>query len=125
MISIKSPAPELGGYYEAWGVAGGANGVWVGNQQENMVTHLDTTGKVLAQIPLGTGFQPWSIAVDGNSAWVVNMSTVLRIDATTNAIVGSTVIPTGTGSGFFGIAALGAAVWATNYDKNEAYLIGS
>jgi streptogramin lyase len=123
-VSVKSTAPEVGGYYPAWGVAGGTSGVWVLNQQQNVVTHLDTTGKVLAQIALGTGFQPWSIAVDGTSAWVVNMSNVYRIDAGSNAVVSTVPIPAGTGSGFFGIAALGASIWATNYDKNEAYLIG-
>ena len=39
-------------------------------------------------------------------------------------LVATVPIPAGTGSGFFGIAALGGAIWATNYDKNEAYLIG-
>jgi streptogramin lyase len=123
-ISVKSTAPELGGNYQAWQVAGGASGVWVLNQLQNVVTHLDTTGKILAQIALGTGFQPWSVALDGTSAWVVNMANVFRIDAGTNAVVSTTAIPTGTGSGFFGIAALGSQIWATNYDKNEAYLIG-
>jgi hypothetical protein len=123
-ISVKSDAPELGGNYQAWQVAGGTSGVWVLNQLQNVVTHLDTAGKILAQIALGTGFQPWSIALDGTSAWVVNMANVFRIDAGTNAVVSTTAIPTGTGSGFFGIAALGAQIWATNYDKNEAYLIG-
>lgn len=124
-ISVNSSAPILGGYYESWWVAGGTNGIWVGNQQQNVVTHLDTTGKVLAQVAIGAGFQPWSIAVDGTSAYVVNMSNVFRIDAASNAIVGTAAIPAGTGSGFFGIAASGGSIWATNYDKNEAYLIGS
>jgi hypothetical protein len=124
-ISVRSNAAGLGGYYEVWWVAGGTNGIWVGNQQQNVVTHLDTSGKVLAQVALGTGFQPWSIAVDGTSAYVVNMANVFRIDAASNAIIGTAAIPTGTGSGFFGIAASGGSIWATNYDKNEAYLIGS
>jgi streptogramin lyase len=124
-VSVKSSAPVLGGYYEAWSVAGGTNGVWVGNQQQNAVTHLDTSGKVVAQIAIPAGFQPWSIAVDGTSAYVVNMSNVFRIDAGSNAVVGTAPIPGGNGSGFFGVAALGGTIWATNYDKNEAYLIGS
>jgi streptogramin lyase len=98
--------------------------VWVANQQQDMVTHLDANGKVVAQIPLATGFQPFSIAVDGNVAWVVNSNNLIRVDATSNAPVSTTPLPAGNGSGIFGVAALGAAIWVTNYDKNEAYLIG-
>jgi DNA-binding beta-propeller fold protein YncE len=114
----------LGGYFQTWQIAAGTSGVWVLNQDQNVVTHLDPTGKLLAQIALGKGFQPWSIAVDGTSAYVANMSNVFRIDAGSNAIVGTTEIPAGTGSGFFGVTASGGSIWATNYDKNEAYLIG-
>lgn len=123
-ISVRSDAHVAGGYYELWWAAGGSSGVWVANQQQDMVTHLDANGKVVAQIPLNVGFQPYSIAVDGNIAWVVNSNNLVRVDATSNAPVSTTPLPAGNGSGLFGVAALGAAIWVTNYDKNEAYLIG-
>jgi streptogramin lyase len=123
-IGIRSDAHVIGGAYELWWAAGGSSGVWVANQQQDVVTHLDTNGKVVAQIPLAIGFQPYSIAVDGNFAWAVNSNNLVRIDATTNAPVSTTPIPAGNGSGIFGVAAFGAAIWVTNYDKNEAYLIG-
>jgi streptogramin lyase len=123
-ISVRSDAHAVGGYFELWWAASGSSGVWVANQQQDMVTHLDANGKVVAQIPLATGFQPFSIAVDGNVAWVVNSNNLIRVDATSNAPVSTTPLPAGNGSGIFGVAALGAAIWVTNYDKNEAYLIG-
>jgi streptogramin lyase len=122
---VRSDAHAVGGYFELWWAAGGSSGVWVANQQQDMVTHLDGNGKVVAQIPLAIGFQPYSIAVDGNVAWVVNSNNLVRVDATTNAPVSTTPLPAGNGSGIFGVAALGAAIWVTNYDKNEAYLIGT
>ena len=102
----------------------GSSGVWVANQQQNLVTHLDPNGKIAAQIPMNVGFQPFSIAVDGNITWVVNSSNLVRVDATSNKPVSTTALPAGSGSGIYGVAALGAAIWVTNYDKNEAYLIG-
>jgi hypothetical protein len=123
-ISIKSDAEIIGGYFQAWWVAGGTSGVWVTNQQQNMVTHLDATGKVVAHIPLAVGFQPYSIALDGNIAWVVNGNNLVRVDAATNAPVSTTPLPASNGSGLFGVAAQGTAIWVTNHDKNEAYLIG-
>ena len=123
-ISVRSDAHSVGGYYELWWAAGGSSGVWVTNQQQNMITHLDTNGKVVAQIPLNVGFQPYAIAVDGNITWVVNSSNLVRVDATSNAPVSTSPLPAGNGSGIYGVAALGAAIWVTNYDKNEAYLVG-
>jgi streptogramin lyase len=123
-IWIRSDAHVVGGYFELWWAAGGSSGVWVANQQQNMVTHLDGNGKVVAQVPLATGFQPFSISVDGNVAWVVNSNNLIRVDATSNTPVSTTPLPAGNGSGIFGVAALGDAIWVTNYDKNEAYLIG-
>jgi len=124
-VSISSDAHVIGGYYEAWFAASGSSGVWVANQQQNLITHLDTNGKVVAQIPLGIGFNPYSIVVDGNTTWVANTSNLVRIDATTNAAVSSTPLPPGNGSSIYGVAAFGSQIWVTNYDKNEAYLIGS
>jgi streptogramin lyase len=123
-ISITSDAHVIGGYYEAWFAASGSSGVWVTNQLQNLVTHLDANGKVVAQIPLGTGFNPYSIAVDGNIAWVANTSSLVRVDATTNQAVSTTPLPAGTGSSIYGVAAFGSQIWVTNYDKNEAYQIG-
>jgi streptogramin lyase len=123
-ISVRSGAHVVGGYYELWFAAGGSSGVWIANQQQNMVTHLDTNGKIAAQIPLNIGFQPYSIAVDGNITWVVNSSNLVRVDATSNAPVSTSPLPAGNGSGIYGVAALGAAIWVTNYDKSEAYLLG-
>jgi streptogramin lyase len=123
-ISVRSDAHVIGGYYEVWFAAGGSSGVWVANQLQNVVTHLDTNGNVAAQIPLGIGFNPYSIAVDGNVAWVANNSNLVRIDAATNKAVSSTPLPGATNAGIYGVAAFGSQLWVTNYDKGEAYLIG-
>jgi streptogramin lyase len=122
-ISVASAGNYVGGYFETWFVAGGSSGQWVGNQLQNLVTHLDANGRVVAQIPLGAGFNPYSIAVDGNIAWVANTSNLLRIDATTNKVVTTTPLPASNGSSIYGVAAFGSQIWVTNYDKNEAYLI--
>jgi streptogramin lyase len=121
---IRSDERFIGGYYEVWFVAGGSSGIWVGNQLQNLVSHLDTNGRLVAQIPLGIGFNPYSIAVDGNIAWVANNSNLVRIDATTNKTVSSTPLPGATNAGIYGVAAFGSQIWVTNYDKNEAYRIG-
>jgi streptogramin lyase len=123
-VRIRSDAEFIGGYHELWGAASGPSGVWVTNQQQNMVTHLDPTGKIVAQIPLAIGFQPYAMAVDENITWVVNGSNLVRVDAASNKPVSTTPLPPGNGSGLFGVAAQGTAIWVTNYDKNEAYLIG-
>ncbi len=124
-MQIASNEHVIGGYYEAWFAAGGTNGVWVTNQQQNTITHLDTAGRVVAQIPLGIGFNPYSISVDGNITWIANTSNLVRIDATTNKAVSTTPLPASNGSSIYGVAAFGSQIWVTKYDKNEAYLIGS
>jgi streptogramin lyase len=120
---IGSDERFIGGYYEVWFAAGGSSGVWVANQLQNLVSHLDANGRLVAQIPLGIGFNPYSIAVDGNIAWVANNSNLVRIDATTNKAVSSTPLPGATNAGIYAVAAFGAQIWVTNYDKNEAYRI--
>ena len=124
-IQITSNQHVIGGSYETWFAAGGSSGEWVLNQLQNVVTHLDSSGKVVAQIPLGIGFNPYSIAVDGNITWIANTSYLVRVDAATNKAVSTTALPASNGSSIYGVAAFGSQIWVTNYDKNEAYQIGS
>jgi YVTN family beta-propeller protein len=104
---------DTGGY-----VAFGGGAVWVTNagykgQADGMLTRIDpATNGVTASVTVGT--YPWSLAYAGGSVWVGlrDTATVVRVSATTNAVLNRVTVDDNVDS----IAATDHAVWAVHPD---------
>ena len=92
----------------------GEGAIWVMNQGAGSVSRVDTTGTVVATIPVSdVSIQGGDIAVGGGSVWVrIEQDLVVRIDPATNTVTDRYGPPSGSGS----VAADADAVWVTAHD---------
>ncbi|TMK69311.1 MAG: DUF3040 domain-containing protein, partial [Actinobacteria bacterium] len=93
------------------GIAVGAGGVWVADDDDNTVTRIDpATDGVLTTIPVGPGAS--GIAVGEGAVWVVEPfdNAVARIDPKTNSVTDT--IPVGEAPA--GVTVGAGAVWVAN-----------
>jgi ABC-type transport system substrate-binding protein/DNA-binding CsgD family transcriptional regulator len=93
-----------------YGVAYGANYVWVADKADNLVERIDPQTSAITRIPVGDG--PEAIAASSTSVWVANAlaDTISRIDPV-SAKVQATIALRGTPSAL----AIGAgAVWVVS-----------
>jgi YVTN family beta-propeller protein len=104
---------DSGGY-----VAFGGGAVWVTNaghegQVDGRLTRIDpATNGVTASLVVGSW--PWRLAYAGGSVWIglVDAPTVVRVSATTNAVVNRVTVD----DNVYSIAATDHAVWAVHPD---------
>jgi YVTN family beta-propeller protein len=93
-------------------IAVGPSGVWVADNEDNTVTHIDpkSANAVTSTLPVGQG--PGAIAVGEGAVWVANTQddNVARIDAESGSVTAT--IPVGARP--TAVAVGGGAVWVAN-----------
>jgi streptogramin lyase len=108
--------PEPVGF-EPHDLSVGEGGVWV-SQQETVARFDPTTGKRTARIPIQVHSNYVPILAAAGSVWVADpaeeVSTVLRIDAATNRVVGP---PIKVGQEPLFLVAGAGAIWAGSHDS--------
>jgi YVTN family beta-propeller protein len=98
------------------GVAVGAGGVWVADEESGSVIHVDPRSGDAAP-PIAVGHDPGAVAVGLGAVWVANREdgTVARIDPATDRVthtlpVGKTPVALAAGSGALWIADAGGTI---------------
>ncbi len=99
------------------GLAYGFGSVWVPSCGGHMLVRMDEqTGKVTAEIAVDPANSEGGITVGDGSIWMVaKPSTLMRIDPTTNTIVGSVVLPSETENPAFG----DGFIWLSSFGHDE------
>ena len=99
------------------GLAYGFGSVWVPSCGGHSLVRMDErTGKVTAEIAADPANSEGGITVGDGSIWMVaKPSTLMRIDPTTNAIIGSVVLPSETENPAFG----DGYIWLSSFGHDE------
>jgi hypothetical protein len=100
-------------------LAVGEGGVWVQNNRDGTVTHVDQDGAVVATISVDpSGIDGGDIATGGGFVWArITRALVAKIDPATDAVVA--VYGPGKGSG--SVAADDEAAWITAHDVSSIW----
>jgi virginiamycin B lyase len=107
VLAVKDPCS---------GVANAFGSLWSPSCGDHVLTRFDPAdGKIIAQIPADPANSEGGITVGAGSIWlVIKPSTLVRIDPSTNAVIASIPLPSGSENPLFS----DGFVWISSFEHN-------
>jgi streptogramin lyase len=116
-VALKPTLKHVRSFIETWWLAYGDGALWATLPNDAGVVRVDAATGAARYVGLSRYGDPFGVAVGGGSAWVATERSVVRLDDTTGAVLGSAKLPAANVSGFVSIAYGQGAAWLTNYDR--------
>lgn len=115
-ISLRPAFAPTRSFLECWWLAFGDGAVWATLPNHDALARIDASIGEVRYVGRGFG-HPFGIALGGGSVWVATDRSVVRLDASSGAVLGASELQLADRTGFVSIAYGDGAAWLTNYDR--------